>query len=113
MKTINHPAMASPLVRLVRAVRHWLPAGRNPSARLPESDRLLALQRFVAQEFQGRWLDMTARDRRTYQRLIHCQSLQTARWLRFDCYDLMCRLLGEGVARTRLQHVDALLQSRR
>ena len=112
MKTINQTRSTSPLLRLVQAVQHWLPGTGTPSARLPESDRLLALQRFVAQEFQGRWLDMTARDRRTYQRLIHCQSLQTARWLRFDCYDLMCRLLGEGVARARLQHVDALLQSR-
>lgn len=112
MKTIYQASLTSPLIRLVRALQHRLPGAASPSARLPEADRLLALQRFIAQEFQGRWLDMNARDRRIYRQLMHCDSLKTVRWLRFDCYDLMCRLLGEGVARVRLQHVDTLLQSR-
>ena len=86
---------------------------RKPAPSTPsDADRLLAVQHCLANAFQGRWIDMGGRDRHLYRQLIWCTTLDVLVQRRFDCFDLMCRLLGEGVARTTLRQIDAWLPSR-
>lgn len=79
---------------------------------LPERDRLQALRDFLAQEFEDSWIGMSGRDRQLYHRLTQSESMDTLRRLRFECFDLMCRQLGEGVARAHQTRIDAWLTSR-
>lgn len=121
MNTLNALCVAAlssrPVRRALTALLAWsdrqLAPSRAEGPRLPEAQRLLAVQRFLAAEFQGRWLDMSTRDRRLYRQLIHTRSLDALRRQRFECYDLMCRLFGEGAAMARQRQIDGWLMPRR
>lgn len=78
-----------------------------------EADRLAALQRFLAVEFEGCWGRMSRRDQHLYRMLVRATSLKPVQQLRFECFDLMCRLLGEGVARASQPQIDNWLTGRR
>jgi hypothetical protein len=97
----------------VHWLRHRLGPRPQPLAKpAQEPDRLLALRHFLAAEFEGRRTHMSGRDQRLYHRLVQSESLDALRHLRFECFDLMCRLLGEGTARTHQVRIDAWLASR-
>lgn len=93
-------------------LQHRLPLALRAVSPPDRTDRLLALQRLLTAAFQDCGARMSGRDRRLYQQLVHSESLDTIRHLRFECFDLMCRLLGEGVARARQPQIDAWLTSR-
>lgn len=102
------PAQRSALSRLAQ----WfagvgLVGGSAP--RLSEADRLAALQRFLAEAFEGRWARMSRRDQHLYTMFLRATSLRPLRALRFECFDLMCRLLGEGAARAHQLRIDGWL----
>lgn len=102
------PARRSALGRLAQ----WLArAGQvfGTAPRLSEADRLAALQRFLASEFEGCRARMSRRDQHLYAMLLRANSLKPLQALRFECFDLMCRLLGEGAARARQQQIDGWL----
>jgi hypothetical protein len=97
----------------VHWLRHRLGRRSQPvAAPAQEPDRLHALRHFLATEFEGRRTHMSGRDQRLYHRLVQSESLDALRHLRFECFDLMCRLLGEGTARTHQVRIDAWLTSR-
>lgn len=85
---------------------------RPVTRQLPEAERLAALQHFLANEFEGCWAHMSARDRQLYRVLMRSSSLASLQRMRFECFHLMCRLLGEGAARSRLQQIDGWLLAR-
>lgn len=121
MNTLNALCLAAlssrPARRAIAGLLRWLdrrdaptpPSGPRP----PDTQRLRAAQRFLVAELQGRWLDMSTRDRRLYRQLIHTNSLDTLRRQRFEGYDLMCRLLGESAAMARQRQIDTWLLPRR
>lgn len=93
-------------------LRHRLAPASQPAPRTGEPDRLQALRHYLVTEFEGHCALMSGRDRRLYRRLVQSESLDDVRPLRFECFDLMCRLLGEGPARTHQVRIDAWLTSR-
>lgn len=97
---------------LMAWLQHRLPMALRTGSPPDRMARLLALQRLLTSAFQDCGTRMSGRDRRLYQQLVQSESLDTIRHLRFECFDLMCRLLGEGVARARQPQIDAWLTSR-
>ncbi|MBX3611330.1 MAG: hypothetical protein KF871_15665 [Hydrogenophaga sp.] len=102
------PSATRILERLWRRVRGTKTPMKNAHA---EPARLAQLQRFLTTEFQDHCAVMSGRDHLLYLRLTQSASLETIRRLRFECFDLMCRLLGEGAARARQPRIDAWLHS--
>lgn len=101
-----------------RFARVW--TGRNAvGTAMPPLDRhdaqhcLLATQRFLTEVFDGCGPRMSPRDLQLYRQLVRTTSLQTLVALRVANFELMCRLLGEGVARTHQRRIDAWLPVRR
>lgn len=120
MNCVNDLCFAAPSLRRAAPARagawsrlgHWLAGLRclRPGAtRLSEAERLAALQRFLAAEFQGRWERMSRRDQHLCRMFLSATSLKPLRHLRFECFDLMCRQLGEGAARARQPQIDGWL----
>lgn len=127
MNNFNDLCFAAPSLRRAAPDRHsaqdrqgrlgqWMARIRlvcGPAPRLSEADRLAALQHFLAAAFEGCWGRMSRRDQHLYRMLLRATSLKPVQQLRFECFDLMCRLLGEGVARARQQQIDGWLTDRR
>lgn len=93
-----------------RCLRTWR---RQAAPRPSDAERLHALQHFIAQVFEGCWIDMSTRDRELYRLLIRCPELDRVAQRRFECFDLMCRLLGERAARQHLRQIDTWLSGPR
>lgn len=94
--------------------RRRAPTASTPSPAMQDPQgRLLATQHFLAEVFQGCWPRMSPRDRQLYRQLVRTTSLHTLVALRFENFDLMCRLLGEGVARAHQRQIDRWLPARR
>lgn len=106
------PQRRSALSRLAQWLVQAFPV-RRAASRLSEAERLAALQCFLADEFEGCWAHMSRRDQHLYRMLVRATSLKPLRSLRFECFDLMCRLLGEGAARAHQPQIDGWLMGGR
>ncbi len=94
-----------------RGVGAWLQRwwGGRPSGGASEADRLAALQSYLRRELQPVQSRLSPRDRLLMARVMAGDSLAAVRRLRFDCFDLMCRMLGEGTAHRHQRRIDGWL----
>jgi hypothetical protein len=124
MNNFNELCFAAPSVRRAAPVRRsvlsrlaqWLGSAlqvRSGTPSLSEADRLAAVQGYLSREFRGCWDRMSPRDQHLYRMLVRAPSIRLVQALRFECFDLMCRLLGEGAARERQPQIDGWLMPRR
>lgn len=93
--------------------REWLRKITSPTA----DAALLAREQLVLEQVKKSVADllathvpdMSSRDLRLYLRIISSPQLASIRELRFECFDLMCRKIGEQAAVRKLQSLDALM----
>ena len=88
-------------------LQRWWGGGSSRGA--SDADRLAALQSYLRRELQPVQSRLSPRDRLLMARVMAEDSLTAVRRLRFDCFDLMCRMLGEGTAHQHQRRIDGWL----
>jgi hypothetical protein len=74
-----------------------------------EEARLESLKRLMIGVLDPFLFHMCRRDMQLYLRVLAAEQSNAVRQLRFEYFDLLCRMLSEGEAMEHLLHVDALL----
>lgn len=93
--------------------REWLRkiTSNTNDATVPacEQIRLEQVKKLIGEWLGAHVVGMSNRDQRLYFRIISASHITTIREARFECFDLMCRMISERAAVQKLQELDRLV----